>query len=137
MSRVLLFGECPQSVRGPLLAGCAPGLFLLQLQQEEDPGQKVASGGRESRIDGLAVRHLTLAAAAAGHPLRRMCEFKFAAHVRTARSTQIGDDPARVVRDKARSGIPVVKAAKAPARAPPGPQRPEVIDPGVLADLEE
>src|SRR6266853_24594 len=99
--------------------------------------QKVASGGRESRIDGLAVGHLTRAAASAGHPLRRMCEFKFAAHVRTARSTQIGDDPAGVVRDEARPGIPVVKAAKAPARAPAGPQRPEVIDPGVLGDLEE
>src|SRR4029077_5698641 len=100
-------------------------------------GQQVASGGRESRIDRLAVWHLTRAAASANHPFRRMCEFKFAAHVRTARSTQIGDNPAGVVRDEARSGIPVVKTAKAPARAPAGPQRPEVIDPGVLGDLEE
>src|SRR6266404_2397787 len=66
--------------------------------------QKVASGRRESRIDGLAVGHLTGAAASAGHPLGRMCEFKFAAHVRTARSTQIGHDPAGVVSDEARSG---------------------------------
>src|SRR4029077_13156396 len=81
---------------------------------------------------------LTLAAASAGHPFRRVCELKLAAHVRTARSTEIGHDPARVVRDEARSGIPVVKAAKAaPARIPPAPERPEVIDPRILGDLEE
>src|SRR5712675_1811563 len=91
----------------------------------------------DCRIDGLAVRHLTLPAAAAGHPFRRMCELKFAAHVGTARTTKIGHDSAGVVRHEARSGIPVVKAAQTPARAPAGPQRPEVIDLRILGDLEE
>jgi hypothetical protein len=97
----------------------------------------VASGGRESRIDRLAVGHLTLAAASAGHPFRRLCEFKPAAHVRTSRSTEIGHHPARVVRNEARSGVPVVKGANAPARTPPRSERPEVIDRCILGDLEE
>src|SRR4030088_2569094 len=109
---------------------CRMGCMLLF-------ARKVASGGRESRIDGLAVRHLTLAAAAASHPFRRMSELKFAAHVGTARGTKIGHDSAGVVRHEARSGIPVVKAAETPARAPAGPQRPEVIDLRILGDLEE
>jgi hypothetical protein len=97
----------------------------------------MASSGWESRVYGRAVGHLTGAAASSGHPLRRMCEFKFAAHVRTVRSTEIGHDPAGLVRDEARPGIPVVKGAKTPVRTPSGPERPEAIDPGILGYLEE
>src|ERR1700724_1117110 len=95
-----------------------------------------ASSGRESRIDRLAVGHLTLAAASAGHPVRGMYELKLAAHVLTVRSTEIGQDPARGVRDELRPGTPVPPVAS-PAATPPGPQGPEVIDSRVGRDLQE
>src|SRR2546430_9018881 len=51
----------------------------------------------------------------------------FRSHVLTARSIEIGQDPAGVMRDELRPGTPVPPVAS-PAATPSGPQGPEVID---------
>src|SRR5260221_14504265 len=101
------------------------------------PRQSAASSGWERCIDRLAVGHLTLAAAAAGHPLRRMCEVELAAHVLAARSAQIGDDASAVALDERwrGCGAPVVPAD--PAGRPSRPQRADVIDRRSFSDLKE
>jgi hypothetical protein len=59
-----------------------------------------ASSRWETRINGLAVRQLTLPAAAARHPFGRMYELKLAPHVRRGCSGKIGYYPTRVMRNE-------------------------------------
>jgi hypothetical protein len=61
-----------------------------------------ASSSGKTRINGLAIRQLTLAAAAARHPFGRMYELKLASHVRRGSSGKIGDHPTRVMRNEVR-----------------------------------
>src|SRR5579859_3008914 len=92
------------------------------------------SAFRESCIDGLAVRHLTLPRTAARHPRRGVRELKIATHVHATRSAQVGNDTAGVLRDEVGSRAPIVPTT--PAALPTDPQGPEAIDRGVTSDLK-
>src|SRR5882672_6586424 len=94
------------------------------------------SGTGKGRINGLAIRQLALAAAAAGHSVGRMHELKIASHVCGGRCGEIGNDAARVVRNEVRRwpGIPVVGAA--PSRVPTDPQRRDAVDRRLSRDLK-
>src|SRR5882757_3468813 len=61
-----------------------------------------ASSSGKIRINGLAIRQLALAAAAARHPFGRMYELKLASHVRRRCRGKIGNHPARVMRNEVR-----------------------------------
>src|ERR1700692_1787043 len=94
------------------------------------------SSTREVRINGLAIRQLTLAAATAGHSVGRMHELKIASHVRRGRCGEIGNHAARVVRNKVRRrpGVPV--GGSPPSRMPTVPERSDVIDTRISRDLK-